>query len=308
MHSSGNGKPAGFVRAIVNFIIALLLFSTASAYGESPLLRLAVISERASSPSATLAEMTDFHRRFGHHLAAAGITLAPLLVVDSIDQLKGLVRRHEVDAFFESMFATLDVSRLDAAWQPQLLMWRQGQRDYHSVFFVRNDSAITSLDDLSGQTVVFESARSTSAFHLPRLVLEQKGYQVLPDGQVSRLPSRYVNYRFAESEINQAYWVDRQRADVGAFNDGDWQRLPASLRDHLRIIGHTSPVPRWLFSLDTRLPADVQAAVNRSLLQLMENDDDRQSLLDASGVSQIEPLNDVDRNNLAQWMEVLHGQ
>ncbi|MCY0967048.1 phosphate/phosphite/phosphonate ABC transporter substrate-binding protein [Oceanospirillaceae bacterium G-43] len=308
MYSSRSGKSIRFVRAVINFIIALLLFSTASAYGESPLLRLAVISERASSPGATLAEMTDFHRRLGQHLAAAGISLAPLLVVDSIDQLKGLVRRHEVDAFFESMFATLDVSHLDDAWQPQLLMWRQGQRNYHSVFFVRNDSTITSLDDLSGKTVVFESARSTSAFHLPRLMLEQKGYQVLPDGQISRLPSRYVNYRFAESEINQAYWVDRQRADVGAFNDGDWQRLPESLREHLRIIGHTSPVPRWLFSLDTRLPAEMQAAVNRSLLQLMKNEDDRKSLQEASGVTQIEPLTAADRNNLAQWMEALHGQ
>lgn len=309
MLSSGKGAYHHVRRAVRAVVcLSVWLFGLLSGWSVQAegVLRVAVINERVNTPSTTLAEMTDFYRRLGRQLAQSGIELAPLQVVDSIDQLAALVKRREVDAFFEGTFATLDITHQNPDWQPQLLMWRKGQRDYYSVFFVRDSSPVQDLSDLSGSSIVFESARSTSAFHLPRLVLEQAGYQLLPEGQATH-PPRYLLYRFADSEENQAYWVERGRADIGAFNNGDWDRLPASLRQRLRIVGQTPPVPRWLFTLDTRLPAAVQNAARQALLQLMDHEDDRQALLQASGVTRIEALNEADIANLRHWSGVVYG-
>jgi phosphonate transport system substrate-binding protein len=277
----------------------------------SHVFRLAVIGEREGSPSSTLAEMSEFHNRLGKLLAVSGIQLAPLVVADSIEQLSVMVARHEIDGFFEGVLTTLAIVRSAPAYRPRLLLWRKGERQYHSVFFVRTESDFQSLADLQGRTIVFESPRSTSAYQLPRMTLEMAGYSLLPavvmsDSALSSSSGGLI-YRFAGSEENEAYWVDRGLADIGAFNNGDWDRLPDSVRQHLRVIGRSRDVPRWLFTINQDLPTDIYSAVCSSLLDMAHTDEGRSALMAASGITAVEALTVDDQATLLWWSEAMHG-
>jgi phosphonate transport system substrate-binding protein len=277
----------------------------------SHVFRLAVIGEREGSPSSTLAEMSELHNRLGKLLAVSGIQLAPLVVADNVEQLSAMVARHEIDGFFEGVLTTLAIVRSVPAYQPRLLLWRKGERQYHSVFFVRTESAFQSLADLQGRTIVFESPRSTSAYQLPRMTLEMAGYSLLPAVAMSdsapAVRSSSLIYRFAGSEENEAYWVDRGLADIGAFNNGDWDRLPDSVRQHLRVIGRSREVPRWLFSMSQNLSVDVHLAVYSALLDMEHTDEGRSALMAASGITAVEALTADDQATLLWWSEAMHG-
>lgn len=282
-----------------------------SAPAISHVFRLAVIGEREGSPSNTLAEMSALHNRLGKLLALSGIQLAPLVVADNVEQLAAMVVRHEVDGFLEGTLTTLDIVQSVPAYQPRLLLWRKGERQYHSVFFVRTESQLRSLADLQGHTIVFESPRSTSAYRLPRMTLEMAGYALSPavaaSDVVQARSSSTLIYRFAGSEENEAYWVDRGLADIGAFNHGDWERLPDSVRQHLRLIGRSRDVPRWLFTMSRNLPADIDLAVYSALLDMEHSDEGRNALMAASGITAVEALTADDQATLLWWSEAMHG-
>lgn len=296
-----NCSRTGYLILLISFIC---LWAHASADDGAdralPVYRLAVISERESNPSATMTEMSDLLRVLERRLQHDGVVLAPLRVADSIDQLSALLRRGEVDGFFEGAMAVVELSRVHAFIEPSLLLWRKGQRTYHSVFFVRNNSHWQDLDGLQGARLVFESERSTSAFRLPLMMLGNAGYELRPDSQQPAAPGQLL-YRFAGSELNQAYWVDRGLADVGAFNNGDWERVPLTVREHLRIIGRSPEVPRWIFAIDNRRAPDLQRKMQSALLAMSTTQEGRDALMAASSVTGVELLGAPERHLLQQW-------
>ena len=109
---------------------------------------------------------------------------------------------------------------------------------------------------------------------------------------------------FAGSETNQAYWVQRGRADAGAFNNGDWERVPEIVKQDLRIIYRTKPVLRWLFTFVEGLDEKTQSAVVNVLLSAHEDKAGQLALLAAEQISKFEPLTDDDKVNLAYWSDI----
>lgn len=107
------------------------------------------------------------------------------------------------------------------------------------------------------------------------------------------------------SELNQAYWVHSGRADAGAFNDGDWGRVPEGIRNDLRIIGRSRPILRWLFSVSTALPPEVQTALLEVLVDMYRDPQGQAALTAAERIAKIEYLSDADRANLDYWSRAL---
>ncbi|WP_157174372.1 phosphate/phosphite/phosphonate ABC transporter substrate-binding protein [Thiocystis violascens] len=268
------------------------------------LFRLGVINERPERPSEAIAQYGPLNEYLRQKLNARGIRVGDLVIARDIDEIVQRIDAGDVDAFIEGVMPTLTVQKRTDKISPRLLIWRKGQRQYHTVFFVRRDSPIDSLQALRGKTIVFESERSTSAYFVPRAVLRAEGLHVAPAERLGSTPAA-VGYRFAGSELNQAYWVRAGRVEAGAFNDGDWERVPASIRDDLRIIDRTRPILRWLFSVVTSLEPWVQTAVLEVLTD-MHRDPLGQAALDAAErIAKLEDLTDEDRANLAYWSNAL---
>jgi phosphonate transport system substrate-binding protein len=210
----------------------------------------------------------------------------------------------EVDALIEGVMPTLIIEQRTQRITPDLVVWRKGQRQYHSVFFVRHDSPVTHLQELRGRTIVFEAPRSTSAYHVPRATLRSEGLTLVADEATESGPEA-VRYLFAGSELNQAYWVHRGIAEAGAFNDGDWERVPDTIRKDLRIIHSTRPLLRWLIAFASDLDPGVRAAVSEALTAAHQDEVGRAALQAASGIARFEHLSDADRADLAYWRTVL---
>lgn len=203
---------------------------------------------------------------------------------------------------------TLKLRQRTGRMDIRLLLWRKGQRQYHTVFFARRDSTIERLDQLRGKTIVFESPRSTSAYDVPRLALMGVGLQLaaaIGRGGSDRHSPRDVRFVFAGSELNQAYWVHAGRADAGAFNDGDWERVPKTIQSELRIFHETPPILRWLLSFTAVVDPDFRDAVVEILLSMDKDPEGRAVLQAASRIAKIERLTDADRASLTYWEQAL---
>ncbi|HRY14721.1 MAG: phosphate/phosphite/phosphonate ABC transporter substrate-binding protein [Candidatus Competibacteraceae bacterium] len=265
---------------------------------------LGVINERPTEPDFALAQYSKLQDYLNSRLQKAGIRVAPLMIARDVPEMANHLANQKVDAIIEGVFPTLNIERRIGPLQTTLLVWRKGQREYHTVFFSRKEGPVATLADLPGRTLVFEAHRSTSAHAMPKAYLRQRGFTVIPAGGTAALDDA-IRYVFAGAELNQAYWVLHGKGDAAAFNDGDWQRLPPPIQEQLRIIARTPPIPRWLFSFRPGINPELQIAVEKVLLNMHEDSTGREALQAASAIQQFERLTAADQNQLAEWRKTL---
>ncbi|MCP5158944.1 MAG: phosphate/phosphite/phosphonate ABC transporter substrate-binding protein [Gammaproteobacteria bacterium] len=265
--------------------------------------KLGVINERLNQPDFVLAQYSRLRDYLNTRLQIAGIRVVLVIARDVPDMADKLVAQ-EVDAVIEGAFPTLDIERRTDRLQTTLLAWRKGQREYHTVFFSRKNGPVATLADLRGRVLVFETPRSTSAHAVPKAFLRQQGFVLVPAEQTSA-PSDAIRYVFAGAEINQAYWVLYGKGDAGAFNNGDWERLPSSLQEQLRIIAQTSPLLRWLCSFRQGIDPETQATVEEVLISMHQDPAGREALKAASNIRRFERLTATDQDRLASWRTML---
>jgi phosphonate transport system substrate-binding protein len=212
--------------------------------------------------------------------------------------------RGDVDFVVETAFPTLVLQERSRNLEPSLVVVRRGQREYHSVFFTRQETPIRTLADLRGRTLVLQVLRSTSAYALPKAELARAGISLVPadDPHAGRDNVRYV---LAGAEINQAIWVLHDKGDAGAFNEGDWAALPEKVRSRLRVFHRTRPIVRGLLSFRPGLAAPVRKEVEEALLALAADEAGRAALRRASGVTRFERMTPADRRELRAWAPIL---
>jgi phosphonate transport system substrate-binding protein len=284
--------------ASLSFALFIATLSIPLAYAEQTS-TLGVINERPERPDHALNQFGLLNQYLADVLKPHGISVQPLVVMNSIAEMKHQVRHKEVDALIEGVMPTFMIVDDNPDLEPTLLVWRKGQRQYYSVFFARKDSDINSLNDLGGAHIAFESERSTSAYFIPKLELEAHQVSVLPEG--SDESGEVLHYQFAGSELNQAYWVHQGKVDVAAFNNGDWERVPAKLKEDLKIIHKTKPILRWLLSMPSHVDEEVKAALINALLNSHLDEAGKKALAAASKIAKFESLTESDLANLDYW-------
>jgi phosphonate transport system substrate-binding protein len=282
--------------------------------------RVGIINERPERPRLALEAYGPFNDYLGARLAEDGMPIGDLVIARSLEEMAARIRAGEVDGLFEGVMPTLKLQRETGRIEPQLVVWRKGQRQYHTIFFTRQDSPIQRLRDLRGKTVAFESPRSTSAHLVPRAVMLESGLTLVqgssaeagagPDAESSPEPvvptsTEPVRFVFAGSELNQAYWVHAGRAHAGAFNDGDWERVPGAIKPELRRFHRTPSILRWLFSFVGPVDPAVRAPLLETLTRMHAEPAGHAALQAASGIARLEPLTTDDRANLKYWAEAL---
>lgn len=282
------------------------VFFVTSVYAEQRIFKLGVIAERPDHMDEAFNQYIPLHEYLTAKLAEKNITMAPLAVAHNVREMANWVQAGKIDAVIEGVFATRKINLLTNRLSPSLLAWRKGQREYRSVFFVRKDSDIESLEDLAGKEIAFESPRSTSAYFVPKAVLGNHGLSLMASEQAPT-DMETLRFQFALSELNQAYWVHRGKTDAAAFNDGDWLRVPEKIRDDLRIIYRTKPIVRWLFSTHTHFDNDIKQTVER-ILEFAHTEHPGQRALDsASRITKFEKLSGEDLMNIDYWNSFFHN-
>jgi len=212
--------------------------------GRSSTLVIGRISDNPRSDVQRLRPLLDY---VVPKLQGLGIERGEILLARDSVQLRNYLRRGRVDWVTETA-AMAAMLGADADAQPLLRAMRDNEGAYRSVVFVRRDSGIENLQQLSGRRIALQIRSSTSAFYLPLLMIRDAGLPIVELASPDDAPNPgQVGFVMARSELNVATWVEKGLADAGAFSNRDWgnpTRMPESFRNHMRLIAQSEEVPR----------------------------------------------------------------
>ncbi len=247
--------------------LVIALVSGPAAAGPHNVLVLGRISDNPKAHYAQLQPLLDY---VVPRMGEVGITEGRILMAPDAPQMASYLRRGRVDWVTETSGTAVALGLRSGA-QPLLLTERSGVRDYHTVFFVRRDSAITGLADLRGRTLALQNAASTSAYLVPVMTLLQQGLtpEILLSARDTAAPDT-VGYVFARSEGNIATLVHKGVVDAGAVSSVDWSdrhRVPASFLRDFRVIHRTEPYPRAVEMVRAGIDPRVRDRLQQVLLQ-----------------------------------------
>jgi phosphonate transport system substrate-binding protein len=234
-------------------------------------------------------------------LADVGIREGRILMARDIQQMGSYVRRGRVDWVTGSVATGLQL-QLRAGTRPMLLAQRNGAGSDRTLFVVCRESALASIQDLRGHSIVFKNATSPGAYFVPAMQLLQQG-MVLQRllSPMDHPDAATVGFVLAGSDLNLATWVRRGLVDVGAIGARDWdnpQRMPPSFRDGLRVIGETAAYPIAMEVIRGVLDPRVEARLHDVLLAADVDPDAREAMLQFSGTTGFQPVDAAARSRL----------
>ena len=286
------------IRRLVPALAILAIAAPLSAFAEAKEFSLGVISDK---PAGRIKDYGPVASYVAARLKGFGITGGKLVAAKNVDKMVEKIRKKEVDVVLESAFSTIEMKE-KAGMMPKLLVWKKGEKEYRTLFFVRKDSPIQTLDDLKGKTIVFEDPASTSAYLLPKAELKRMGLAVLPMNQRGK-PSA-VRSVFAGEETNEVFWVIKKKADAGVFSSDDWKELSQKVKADLRIIHETKPVLRFVASFNPALPVELSNAISAILVRMHDDPEGRKILEKAAGTKKMELLSERDYQSLRYVQEL----
>lgn len=237
-------------------------------------------------------------------MSSVGIRSGRILMAKDLQQMTSYLRRGRVDWINETAGNAALLEHRGVA-RSFLISEREGATRYHSLFFVRRDSPVQSLQDLAGRSVAFQSPLSTSAYFLPaaQLLGEGQSLELLLSPMDKPAPDR-VGYVFARTELNVTTWVHKRLVDVGVRSNLDWlnpARMPPAFAQDFRVIGRTEDVPRALMLARTGLDPKVEARLNEVLQEAAQDPEAGEALRRFLGTARLLPIGAEDRRSL-EWL------
>lgn len=199
-----------------------------------------------------------------------GIVEGRILMAKDAQQMGSYLRRGRVDWVTETAGTAMALGQRAGA-KPLLLTERSGVGSYHSVFFVRRDSPVTTLEGLRGRTLALQSALSTSAYLVPAMELLDHNLrpEILLDPRDTPAEDS-VGYVFARSELNISTYVHKRVVDGGVISSLDWSddhAMPPAFRQDMRVLYRSEPIPRAVEMVRADLDPAVRDRLQQVLLQ-----------------------------------------
>jgi phosphonate transport system substrate-binding protein len=257
-------------------------------------LRLALISSQPAESVARYGPLVDW-------LATqAGFEAGDLVVHDSADLVIGNLCDGSADLLLESVYPIV-LSMLGCRSLPVALAAKGNSYRYSSAIVVHEHAPFESLADLGGHDVLFEDPRSTSAYLVPRSMLEQAGLTVESFEHAAR--SGAVRYRFGREEMNQVGWVVHGLAAAAAISDQDLAKFPDA---ELRVLAKSEPIPRQVVAVSPLLAASSRARVERALMAAASAGG--KLALENANTAGFVALTSDDREFLAQMERIVQGE
>lgn len=293
MHASIVNRPlstlsAGAVRVVL--VLALWVGALAAARADDGVLVLGRISDDPGAHYEQLKHLLDY---VVPRMADVGIREGRVLMARDAQQMQSYMRRGRVDWVTETAATAMMLAERAGA-VPLLMTERDGVAQYHTLYFVRNDSPVRTLDDLRGRSIAFQNRFSTSAYYVPAVELLERGQRLeVLLSPMDRPAPDSVGYLFGRSELNISSWVHKGLVDAGVMSNLDWtnpKRVPPSYRRDFRIVRETPAYPRALEMVRGDLDARIAARLREVLLGAADDPDAREALLRFFKTTRFVPL------------------
>jgi phosphonate transport system substrate-binding protein len=160
------------LRCLAIVLVALACWLPTAAGADDP--GVLVLGRISDDPKAHYEQLKALLDYLVPRMKDVGIREGRILMAKDAQQMASYLRRGRVDWVTETA-GTAMLLRQRANARLLLLTERDGASHYHSVFFVRRDSGIRSLDDLRGHSIAFQRPLSTSAYFVPAAELLRRG-------------------------------------------------------------------------------------------------------------------------------------
>ncbi|WP_028838921.1 phosphate/phosphite/phosphonate ABC transporter substrate-binding protein [Thermomonas fusca] len=236
-------------------------------------------------------------------MASVGIRSGRILMAKDLQQMTSYLRRGRVDWINETAGNAALLEYRDVA-RSLLISEREGATRYHSLFFVRRDSPVQSLQDLAGRSVAFQSPLSTSAYFLPAAQLLENGQSLeLLLSPMDKPAADRVGYVFARTELNITTWVHKRMVDAGVLSNLDWinpARMPPTFSQDFRVIARTPDVPRALILTRRGMDPRVEARLREVLMDAANDPEAVEALRRFMDTVRFVPIDDDERRALEQ--------
>lgn len=210
------------------------------------------------------------------------------------EMIKSLIN-HEIDIYFDSPLIGMIIAE-QTEIDPFLLSWKEGEREYNTVFITSIDSKIT-FDNLYNKTIVFEEKESTSGFLLPTVHLQNAGYKTGLNN------SEDFSYVFSRDDENTPIWILEGKGDVGATSNLDFESIPKTIKDKLKIIESTESIPRQMVFVGDHV--EQQEKIKELLLAMDKNPKTLEIIDKISHISKFSEIEEKDLRNVIKLIEIL---
>ncbi|KER06341.1 phosphate-phosphonate ABC transporter periplasmic protein [Marine Group I thaumarchaeote SCGC AAA799-E16] len=214
---------------------------------------------------------------------------------DSQEEMIMYINDQKIDIYFDSPLIGMKILQ-ETKMTPVLLGWKEGVSKYHSVFIVPIDSEITSLNELTGKSIIFEDSESTSGYFLPRYHLETMGYSI------GNELSDDISFEFSLDDENTPIWLLEGRGDVGVLSNIDFEEIPINAKNQLKIIGQTEDVPRQIIFFRESLENETE--ILEIFLEM--NTDTMPEILDSAKVTGFTEINLEDLSQVKSMLDSLN--
>lgn len=231
-----------------------------------------------------------------------GIRQGRILMARDAVQMQSYLRRQRVDWISDTATMAIEYERRSGA--TLLLATERGASEYRSVFFTWRGSGITSLADLKGHSIAFQSTYSTSSYVLPAAELLRADFALdLLLSPLDRPVAGRVGYVFARTEGNIQTWVRKRLVDAGAFSELDWKALAATLPESdsdLVVFHQTRAVPRGIEVVAPGLAPHVRERLREVLLEAGSDPAAQEALHAFFGTRRFTPIDAPVREGLTR--------
>lgn len=159
---------------------------------------------------------------------------------------------------------------------------------FRGIIITHKDSAIRTLSDLKGKTVMFVSPRSAGGFLAQKLFLSENSVDVSKD-------LKLIDGKRQEEVILNVY---RKNVDAGFVRESALDVLKEEIDlAQIRILARTPYIANWPFAATKTADERLISVVQRSLLELKET-----AVLSAAQIINFKTATDNDYDNLREWI------
>ena len=265
-------------RHLAGLALGLLAFG---AGGEAPAapardsLVIGSISRSIKEEIETFRPLADYLKP---RLRAVGIGAVEIVVATTAEEMSRQLASGDVDLYIDSPFIVARISRETGA-QPFLRRWKKGMAEYRTLFVVRKDSGIRSLDDLRGKVIAFDDPQSSSGHLLPRAMLLERGYRLIEvSDPAAPVPADAIGFVFSMDDVNTLFWVDRGKVAAGVTSADFLELYEKKRKDNLVVVARSIDIPRQVVAHRAGLEPAVVAELERVLIAMETTEAGRQAL------------------------------
>jgi len=238
-----------------------------------------VIGDISDDPAEVIEGTQPLADYLAANLGEYGITEGQVRVVTSTEEMAQLLKKDEIDLYFDSTYPATLISDQSGA-KIILRRWRFGVEEYQSVIFASESSGVTSTDQLPGHMMAMDAPYSTSGFLLPAVYLTENGLTLVGKKSTGDpVKSDEVGFAFSYDDQNTLQWVISGLADAGVTDDYNFDvAFPEEARSQLVELARTESTPRQVAVVRSGLDDELVQAIIRVLSNMHETEEGQAAL------------------------------